>query len=235
MICIFCKSADNTFNSIEHVFPESLGNTEIFLPKGFVCDICNNESLSGLDEELLEFEPIKFFRTFYGIKSKKGKVPVTSLPNIKIENPNRDHVHLTVSSHKFITNKSKDGFDLKFTSNRKIDSKRTRLIARALYKIALELLCLDHGNEFILSNRFDQVREIILGKQPEFNGYLLVGTEDGTKPSGVSYRFLKDEHGQEFAFFEFNYFQITIFFDFEIRKSVLANRDRLEKFTVLKF
>jgi len=38
--CIFCLSENSSFSKEEHIIPESLGGEEI-LPKGFVCDRCN--------------------------------------------------------------------------------------------------------------------------------------------------------------------------------------------------
>jgi hypothetical protein len=48
-ICIFCRTKEEKFTFPEHVYPESLGNTEIILPAGLVCDACNNGVLSRLD------------------------------------------------------------------------------------------------------------------------------------------------------------------------------------------
>lgn len=41
MKCIFCKDSSDNSTSVEHIIPESLGNKDI-LPKGIVCDSCNN-------------------------------------------------------------------------------------------------------------------------------------------------------------------------------------------------
>jgi hypothetical protein len=40
MSCIFCKNDSSSSVSIEHIIPESLGNTEYFLPAGIVYDVC---------------------------------------------------------------------------------------------------------------------------------------------------------------------------------------------------
>jgi hypothetical protein len=163
--CLFCKSSQNSFMSVEHIFPESLGNKEKILPKGAVCDRCNNETLSSLDEELLEFEPIKFLRTMNGVESKRGRVPITSFSNLRIENPTKDHVMIHASSKKNITDQTPNGFKLHFKGNKKMDATRLKRISRSLYKIGLELICLDHGIEFALSERFDEARDIILAKK----------------------------------------------------------------------
>ena len=89
-ICLYCKKAEGPFTSVEHVIPESLGNQglrgkpPIVLPKGVVCDQCNNEKLSVLDSALIEFPPISWMRTRYGVRSKSGALPSTKLSNAGI-------------------------------------------------------------------------------------------------------------------------------------------------------
>lgn len=40
--CIFCKQNSEGSRSVEHIIPESIGNTRHILPRGTVCDRCNN-------------------------------------------------------------------------------------------------------------------------------------------------------------------------------------------------
>lgn len=47
--CLYCLREDRAFTSVEHVIPEGMGNKEIVLPVGVVCDKCNNGELSKLD------------------------------------------------------------------------------------------------------------------------------------------------------------------------------------------
>ena len=183
--CLFCLSKENSFSSVEHVFPESLGNKEKILPKGVVCDKCNNEVLSGLDNHLLKFEPLSFLLTMHGVKSKKGKVPPTGLGNMKIENPTGSHVQVTLDSLKSHT-PTENGFNLQMKGGRKLTPKNLKLVTRALYKIVLELIYLDHGYEFAYSKRFDEIRDIILGKK-DFGGYLLISSgNERDHPCGVT-------------------------------------------------
>src|SRR5580704_10566091 len=74
--CLFCRRSDGGFTSTEHAFPESLGNSELVLPPGVVCDRCNNGILSQLDQEICNFAPIAMRRTVLGIESKSGKLPL---------------------------------------------------------------------------------------------------------------------------------------------------------------
>lgn len=232
--CIFCKSTTNSFRSVEHIFPESIGNKEKILDKGFVCDTCNNGTLSKLDEELLDFEGIKFMRTFSGIENKKGKVSVSNFPNLKIENPNKNHVQIHLQTSKHVRDQSDTGFKLDFRGTRKMDNDRLKLLARALYKIGYELVCLDHGRDFVMSSRFDEARDIILGKR-DFKGYILIGTNEHSEQPRVTYYPLKDEQGKEFMAFDFVYLFIRFIFDMERREALPETGTKLERMTVMKF
>lgn len=232
--CLFCKSTENLFLSVEHIFPESLGNKEKILPKGMVCDKCNNGILALLDAELLEFGAIKFLRTFNGIENKKGKIPVSNFNNVILRNTDKDHIQIHANSKKNITDQTTQGFNLNFTDNKKMDAKRLKLLSRSLYKIVLELMVLDHGKDFVLGERFDEIRNIVLGKK-DFSGYLAIG--GSTKPidAGVTYFLRKDEHGNNIIVCDFRYLLTRIILEMEQRMIPLENGVKIEGFTVLKF
>ncbi|WP_353957562.1 HNH endonuclease [uncultured Alistipes sp.] len=42
MQCIFCHKDASWPTNVEHIVPESLGNKDMCLPKGYVCDECNH-------------------------------------------------------------------------------------------------------------------------------------------------------------------------------------------------
>jgi len=71
--CIYCLSTSGDFTAEEHIFPESLGNDELILPKGLVCKECNNNLLSLLDSALVDFPPIALLRVQYVPYTKKGQ------------------------------------------------------------------------------------------------------------------------------------------------------------------
>jgi hypothetical protein len=53
MPCIFCGSQEH-LNTVEHIVPESLGNTTFMLSKGDICDTCNGSHFDkhfGLPKE----------------------------------------------------------------------------------------------------------------------------------------------------------------------------------------
>lgn len=78
MRCIFCKSISDSSKSIEHIVPEALGNIDHVLPRGVVCDKCNNYFARKIEKPLLESEFFiqARFRNFIGNKKKR-------IPNLK--------------------------------------------------------------------------------------------------------------------------------------------------------
>jgi hypothetical protein len=77
--CIFCKQDSSNSISVEHVIPESLGNKKTVLPKGAVCDSCNNYFASKIEQPVLasgEFTQLRFNQL---LKNKNGSAPETKI------------------------------------------------------------------------------------------------------------------------------------------------------------
>jgi hypothetical protein len=72
--CLFCRSTAGPFNRIEHPIPESLGNDDLTLAKGFVCDPCNQYFGSKIEQRVLAAPPFNIERTAQAIPTKKGKL-----------------------------------------------------------------------------------------------------------------------------------------------------------------
>lgn len=178
--CLFCRSTTNRFSTVEHIVSESMvGDSEKVLRKA-VCTPCNHGVLSNLDDELGKFLPIAFMRTVFGIPNKRGKIPPTRAANALIEaRPSaleklqpHQHVHVNAQSER-VWQDTEGGFKLGL-EGRRMTRKYVSTLVRALYKITLELIYLDHGRKFALDPRFDDIREIVLGKR-DFHGYLMIG------------------------------------------------------------
>jgi hypothetical protein len=75
MRCIFCKSDSGNSVSIEHILPESIGNNNHILPKGAVCDQCNNYFARKLEKPLLDSLHFRSLRARQKIPNKRGLVP----------------------------------------------------------------------------------------------------------------------------------------------------------------
>ncbi|MGH8490521.1 MAG: HNH endonuclease [Gammaproteobacteria bacterium] len=75
MRCIFCNVASDAFISQEHIVPESLGNTEHVLPRGWVCDKCNNYFAREVEKPFLDSLYGRCSRFEMAIANKKGRIP----------------------------------------------------------------------------------------------------------------------------------------------------------------
>jgi len=76
MNCIFCKAVSDNSKSVEHIIPESLGNKDYVLPKGIVCDKCNNYFSNKIERPLLDLPYFVSVRHRNMIESKKGRIPI---------------------------------------------------------------------------------------------------------------------------------------------------------------
>lgn len=176
--CIYCLRSDGGFTSEEHVYPESIGNTgdnEVVLPRGCVCDRCNNDVLSKLDKCLIYFEPISFLRLWHVPYTKKGKFPKAQFKNMMIE---KTHPRKLVIKH--LENSDKDLNVEECEGGVKINLEmlgRSRfnpqLLGRSLYKIGLGMLCWKNGLEIAMDKKYDSARSYILGEQGFPNSLLI--------------------------------------------------------------
>jgi hypothetical protein len=78
MKCIFCQYEADNSKSIEHIIPESLGNTEHILPAGVVCDDCNQYFGSKVEKLLLESDYFRQARFRMETPNKAGRIPSIS-------------------------------------------------------------------------------------------------------------------------------------------------------------
>ena len=186
--CLVCRSQEGPFTSREHPFPESLGNTEIVLPPGVVCDRCNHGPLSTLDQTICEFMPVQMRRTMLGVKSKAGSVPRTRLTTGVVESTGPAALRFLPNGGKAMLRETfRDGdtvglrFDLK--GGRRVTPRYASELSRWLLKTALELAWLDHG-EMMLEARFDHIRDAVLGRP--YDGFFAMGNKGDPEQGSVS-------------------------------------------------
>ncbi|WP_404985680.1 HNH endonuclease [Chryseobacterium sp. M5] len=75
MNCIFCNKNSDNSRSIEHIIPQSLGNTKNILDKGIVCDSCNNYFSTKIEKDVLDLPYFRSLRNRNNILTKKKKIP----------------------------------------------------------------------------------------------------------------------------------------------------------------
>lgn len=75
MNCLFCQQSSANSKSVEHIVPESLGNKQFILDKGWVCDKCNNYIAIKIEQPVLQMPFFSQHRHDLDVESKKGKIP----------------------------------------------------------------------------------------------------------------------------------------------------------------
>ena len=73
--CLFCGTRTAPFSRVEHPIPESMGNDDLVLPHGVVCDTCNQYFGSKIEAKALCSPPLDIERMAFAVRSKKGRVP----------------------------------------------------------------------------------------------------------------------------------------------------------------
>jgi hypothetical protein len=76
---LFCKLPSDDAKSIEHIVPESLGNIRgnrrYLLPRGAICDSCNNYFAREVEGPLLSHQSFRNLRAWHQVPNKKGRLP----------------------------------------------------------------------------------------------------------------------------------------------------------------
>ena len=161
MRCIFCKEDSLNSKSIEHILPESLGGNDITLPKGIVCDSCNNYFSRKIERPLLESDEFKYLRFHHGIKSKKGKIPAVNVfynytKQFNLSYDAKDNKALIIEDLSIINeiiNNKKGSFIIPVIGK----SADNKIVSRFLAKMAVEYLAkkmleVENWNEVFINN-----------------------------------------------------------------------------------
>lgn len=173
--CIYCKRTDRDFTTEEHIYPESIGNTEIILPEGAVCKACNNGVLSDLDNYFVNHDMISFLKVIYmPINPKTGRYPKAKSKTFSTER--KGPRNIVVKPHGISKSKLKkifpnnNSFSLETVGRQKFDPV---YLGRCLYKIGIGVIAYEQGIESCLDNRYDLARKFVLG-ETSFPNYLFI-------------------------------------------------------------
>jgi hypothetical protein len=192
-----------------------MGNVDAVLPNGIVCDRCNNEVLSEIDETLCNFMPIKLRRTQFGTPSKSGKIPELKLsqgsltfvagengadPTLEIRSQSRRKPMATAKE-------LPDGrveLTMTMSGGRPMNTDYTSALSRALLKAGFERAWLDHG-ETMLDPAFDHVRDAVLGVPR--NGFVAMvrKADPNSMEAALTYGFLQPDVGEQSIWVWLNY------------------------------
>ena len=192
MKCLFCNKL-GPYSTIEHIVPESLGNTTLLL-SGQVCDACQSYFGKEVEKYVLERSPIGAWRVFAGIKTKHG-----ASPKFSFKQPKHDKGHLPdrhpvnddgVTFYSSLDGKQEYGIDDEKLLKEIEEGEKTNfklvltpkmlyMMARFLGKIGLEILARDYPN-LVRTLHFDQIRQFTRYGQPvRFLWPIFYGTTGG--------------------------------------------------------
>lgn len=226
--CIFCQCEGEIFHTIEHIVPESLGNTEDILENA-VCDKCQNYFGREIENYVLSKTPFGFWRTLAGTPSKKGKQPTfnpTQKPSASgktldfhpytdngfiihpMDGESTIEVEITDEAmFEDIMRGKKSSFKIVMTP------KMIIMIGRFLGKMGIEYWCKEFGDD-IFRKDFDALRIYVRNGTtkhiwPIFHGRLQENLLEWGK---------KNENEEERILYQYHVFQIDdlIFFSFDI-------------------
>lgn len=197
--CIYCLTKEGSFTSEEHVIPEAFGNDDAVLPRGYVCDICNNDC-SSLDQYLVNFEAISLQRVINVPFTKDGKLPRAEFENLIVEKrmPRVIHWISKKDDDSFrVEDRPEDGtvrFNIRFQSRNPIDVPR---LGRAIFKIALGMVAFQVGRERACLPRYDAARAFIAGRSV-FDNALAMSTRSATHHK-LGFTWLEADEGTPFG------------------------------------
>lgn len=183
--CIFC-SATGPFERDEHPIPESLGNDELVLPRGLVCDVCNQYFGTKIENPVLSSAPFSVERTVAAIRTKRGHYASHKDKSVQLISTGFwDRVILTTDGKSSLPIISRpDGSGILLVAS---PEKYDELLGRFLLKMGIELLAMTTTD--VRSPRFDLARhyarfgrrkhkwEVAYGLYPD-RQYLLVSSRE---------------------------------------------------------
>lgn len=161
-VCIYCLKNASNAKGVEHVIPESLGFKET-LPKGYVCDECNNY-FSKIDNTILNNRYIAMQIGTGQIPGKKDKI--RKLIGDKLYFPEKDHFSLKSDTLTICPGKVKESYDVTFKQNSVFDELK---FARGIHKIAFNLYVFQYRQRAALNQKFDNLRRYI--RNPDKNEF----------------------------------------------------------------
>lgn len=227
-LCLYCKKSNGPFRSREHVIPESLGNRglggkdPIILPRGVVCDPCNNGPLSSLDQALINFDWIAYFRTVYTIPTKSGRLPTYTFGNnVTLRAVAPHNVVFDSTNRNAWVDEGPGRFTMNLRSRTPFNAAHRKKVTRAMFKMTLGCMYIDQPS-VALSPRFDSIRRMILGDL-DFHGYV-TQVSRAWEPTaedwhtGLTYGFIDKPSTGRTVWARFDFIKLSFFTDLEVRK-----------------
>ncbi len=174
-VCIYCMEDSSGAKSLEHVIPEALG-CKVTLPKGYVCDHCNNY-FSEMDKSVLQNRYIALHVGTEEIPGKKGKIRRQIGENLRF--PQKGYFEIKLGPETVTPGMKKVEFQLE--QDKEFNE---LLFARGIHKIAFNSYAFRFGQRNALHNRFDNLRQYT--RKPERDELWTYGVRE-SQYSGVDF------------------------------------------------
>lgn len=237
--CIFCLNEGDMFHTIEHIVPESLGNTDDVLTN-CVCDKCQNYFGKEIENYVLAKTPFGFWRTIAGTHTKRGKAPFFNPSQSSCQKGNMPDFH-PYTDNGFIIHPV-DGesiIEAEFTDKSLFESisngernsfkmvmtpKMLIYMGRFLGKIALEYWYTAYGDD-VYRKDFDDLRQYVRNGTTK---YLWPILQSRLSENLLIYK-SKNQFEEECTLYAYRFFEIDslILFCFDIgteRYSAIMNQ-----------
>jgi HNH endonuclease len=191
--CIFCES-NGPFLTREHILPESLGGDDSFVMKRCaVCDKCQNYFGAKIEAVSLNNFSFSHWRTFGGIRTKKGKVPFFDFFEGTLFGPDTSGT-MSVAFHPFFHRAVLEG---RKTQLRLLAEPHDRTtVCRFLLKMAIELMHEDHVAD-VYHSQFRPARRFARVCSPGSQWWFMLADHDG---DGLCRLEVADIGQQDFVF-----------------------------------
>lgn len=192
--CIYCLSSDGPFTAVEHIVPEAIGNASMILPRGTVCNPCNNGPLALLDSALASLDEVHLARAVLRVEGKRGAKGYKR-EGVRVAHSREGSTTMSwQASEGALCGEANDPAAL-------ISPDQAERLSRALLKILLGVLCLRMGRKLVLGPMFNPLRERILGREL-YPGVFMMVRRTELRPAAASlpepevdYHFLEDHIG----------------------------------------
>jgi hypothetical protein len=154
MRCIYCLESDRPGVGVPHVLPEAVGKNQLQLPRGAVCDPCN-QYLGSLDKVLAKHPLVSLGAQLLQIPGKRGKL--RSRIGTVGQLPSERAISIPVRARP-IPSTAGSEWEVTPLIDREFDDFRFR---RALHHVGLNVIAYLDGVEGALDVKYNDVRRYI--------------------------------------------------------------------------
>lgn len=164
--CLYCGSISSNSVGCAHVLPDAVIANTATLPRGAICDSCNQYLGHELDAALAMHPAIAVAIQFAAAPGKRGRAR-QELGGIAISPRDDGKIDIRMQARYSEINDDDAGpssatLDLALPSRRDLDR-----IRRAIHHIGLNAFAYAHGLEAALAPRFDPVRRYVRRPHPK--------------------------------------------------------------------